>query len=405
MQRDTKKSMSTLKVALLPLFICSLVLGACGKDEPVQQRPKPEVSFFTVEPQVVDLTTELPGRTSVFQIAEIRPQINGAIQKVAFKEGSDVKEGDLLFQIDPVIYQANYDSAKASLAKAEAYLPSIEARAKRYTELLKINAVSQQDYDDTLAALAQAKADLAFCKANLAQAKTNLDYTRITAPFSGRIGKTDARIGTLVMAYQAVPLATLQQLDPIYLDVTQSSADFLRLRKHHISGTLKENEAISKKVTLLLEDGTVYKHSGELRFHDATVDPSTGSFFIRIEIPNPELMLSPGMFVRGILNEGQAPAAILVPQQAVRRSYKGDPYVFVVTDDNIIQETPIVVDRTIGNQWLLLSGVSKGDRLVMEGSLNIVDGSAVRAVPFVEKKKDGQNGTQSPNNTAGNKGK
>lgn len=405
MQRDTKKSMSIPKAALPLLLICGLVLGGCGKDDAPPQRPKPEVSFFTVEPQALDLTTELPGRTSVYQVAEIRPQINGVVQQVAFTEGSDVKEGDLLFQIDPVLYQANYDSARASLTKAEVYLPSIQARANRYRELLKTNAVSKQDYDDTVSALAQARADLAYCRANLKQAKTNLDYTRITAPFSGRIGKTDARIGTLVTAYQAVSLATLQQLDPVYVDVTQSSADFLRLRKHFESGALRENEAIARKVTLLLEDGTAYPHTGELRFQDATVNPSTGSFFIRIAIPNPDLLLYPGMYVRAVLQEGQAPEAILVPQQAVRRNYKGDPYVFIVTAENTIQETPVVLDRTIGSNWFVTSGVKKGDRLVMEGALNIADKSEVRAVPFVEKKQEGKADSQPQPDEAGNKDK
>lgn len=401
MQRETKKHITILKMAIPLLFTCGLMLGGCGSDDSGQtKRPAPEVSFFTVEPQPLDLTSELPGRTNVFQLAEIRPQVNGIIQKVAFTEGSDVTEGSLLFQIDPILYQAAFNSARASLAKAEAYLPSIQSRADRYKELLKINAVSQQDYDDTVSSLAQAKADLAYAKAALETAATNLAYTRITAPFSGRIGKTDARIGTLVTAYQAQSLATLQQLNPIYVDVTQSSVDFLRLRKHYESGALRENAAISRKVTLLLEDGTAYPHTGSLQFLDATVDPSTGSFFIRIEIPNPDLVLYPGMFVRAILQEGRAPEAILVPQQAIKRNHRGEPYAFLITPENVIREVPVVLDRTIGNQWLISSGLSKGDRIVMEGSLNIREGSTVRAVPFTEKKEEGQNGSDAPKDAA-----
>ena len=267
----------------------------------------------------------MPGRTSAYLIAEIRPQVNGIIKKRMFREGSDVKAGDLLYQIDPAPFQVAYDSAKASLGKAQANLPSIRLRAERYKELLADKAVSQQDYDDAAAAVEQAKAEIEYWKTAVEAARINLGYTRVTAPISGRIGRSSVTDGALVTAYQPTALATIQQLDPIYVDVTQSSAELLRLRRNLATGELTADEKSGKKVRILLEDGTPYPVEGTLQFRDVTVDPTTGSFTLRIVVPNPQNLLLPGMFVRAVVKEGIAEQAILVPQQGVSRNPKGEP--------------------------------------------------------------------------------
>jgi membrane fusion protein (multidrug efflux system) len=344
--------------------------------------PVPEVATVTIAPRPIELTTELPGRTSAYLIAEIRPQVNGIIKKRMFREGSDVKAGDLLYQIDPAPFQVAYDSAKASLGKAQANLPSIRSRVERYKELLVDKAVSRQDYDDAAAAVEQAKAEIEYWKTAVQAARINLGYTRVTAPISGRIGRSSVTDGALVTAYQATALATIQQLDPIYVDVTQSSAELLRLRRNLATGKLTADEKSGKKVRILLEDGTPYPVEGALQFRDVTVDSTTGSFTLRIVVPNPQDLLLPGMFVRAVVKEGIAEQAILVPQQGVSRNPKGEPIALVVDAAGTVRQRVLTLNRAIGDQWLVASGLSGGERVIVEGMLKVRPGAVVKTVPF-----------------------
>ncbi len=368
-----------------------LLLSGCEvkKGEAAPPGQTPQVSTVTVATRRVELTTELPGRTSAFRMAEIRPQVNGMILKRLFQEGSNVKAGQLLYQIDATPFQVALESAQASLGKAMANLPSIRSRVERYQELLADKAVSQQDYDDAAAAVEQVKAEIAYWKTQVEAARINLGYTRVTAPFAGRIGRSQVRIGTLVTAYQPQAFATLQQIDPIYVDVVQSSADLLRLRRSLESGRLSANGKNRKNVRLLLEDGTPYNLEGTLQFADVTVDPTTGSFSLRIVVPNPDHWLLPGMFVRAIVKEGVAEEAILVPQQGVSRNPKGEPVALVVDPSGKVEQRLLNLDRAIGNQWLVASGLAPGDRLIVEGMLNVRPGMAVNAVAFEDGKAAG----------------
>ena len=338
--------------------------------------PVPEVSVVVVEQRETELTTELPGRTAVYRMAEIRPQINGMILKRVFEEGTDVKAGQLLYQIDPEPFQVALDSAQASLGRAQANLPAVRSKAQRTRELLAGKVVSQQTYDDAAAALDQLQADIVYWKTMVETARINLGYTRITAPFAGRIGRTTVRSGTLVTAYQPAALTVLQQLDPIYVDVTQSSAELLRLRRNLESGALSVDDA-RRNVRLILEDGTPFGREGVLKFLDVTVDPATGSFAVRIEVPNPEHILLPGMFVRAIVKEGIAKQAILVPQQAVSRNPKGEPIALIVDKEQKVEQRKLVLDHAIGNEWLVSAGVAPGERLIVEGQINVRPGMAV----------------------------
>lgn len=359
-----------------------LLLAGCEGGHGQQAPPAqiPEVATVTIQPQQIELSTELPGRTSPFLVAEVRPQVNGIIQKRQFREGSDVQAGQLLYQIDPAPFQVAYDSAKASLGKAQANLPSIRLRAERYKELLVDKAVSQQDYDDAAAAVEQAKAEIEYWKTQVEAARINLGYTKVSAPIAGRIGKSNVTDGALVTAYQPTWLATIQQLDPIYVDVTQSSAELLRLKRNLEAGRLTADGEKGKKVRILLEDGTPYPTEGKLEFRDVTVDPATGSFTLRIVVPNPEHLLLPGMFVRAVVQEGIAEQAILVPQQGVTRTPKGDPVALVVDEAGTAQQRMLTLNRAIGDKWLVSSGIAPGDRVIVEGMLNVWPGAAVKAV-------------------------
>jgi membrane fusion protein (multidrug efflux system) len=377
-----------LKGTAAMMALASFLLGGCesGHGRQGGAPPVPEVATVTVEPQRLELTTELPGRTSAHLVAEIRPQVNGIIQKRLFQEGSDVKAGQLLYQIDPAPFQVAHDSAKASLGKAEANLPSIRLRAERYKELIPDKAVSQQDYDDAAAAMQQAQAEIDYWKAAVEAARINLGYSRVTAPISGRIGKSSVTDGALVTAYQPASLATIQQLDPIYVDVTQSSAELLRLKRNLETGRLSTDGKNGKKVPILLEDGTAYPLEGTLQFRDITVDPATGSFTLRIVVPNPKHLLLPGMFVRAVVQEGIAKEAILVPQQGVSRNPKGEPIALVVDEAGTVQQRKLTLNRAIGDKWLVSSGLAAGDRVIVEGLLNVRPGAAVKAVPLDSRK-------------------
>jgi membrane fusion protein, multidrug efflux system len=370
-------------IVLGAVLLNGLWLIGCDRRIEAQSAPEvPEVAIVAIQPQRVELTTELPGRTAAYRIAEIRPQVNGIIQKRLFQEGSDVKAGQLLYQIDPAPFQVAYDSAKASLGKSQANLPSIKLRVERYKELLVDKAVSHQDYDDAAAAMEQAHADIAYWKAAVEAARINLSYTRVTAPISGRVGRSSVTDGALVTAYQPMSLATIQQLDPIYVDVTQSSSELLRLKRNFETGRLSTNGKDQRNVQLLLEDGTPYPLAGTLQFRDVTVDPTTGSYTLRIVVPNPENLLLPGMFVRGVVQEGVAEQAILAPQQGVSRTPKGDPIALVVDESGTVQQRMLTLNRAIGDKWLISSGLSAGERVIIEGMLNVRPGAVVKAVPL-----------------------
>ncbi len=388
-----------------------LMLGGCERGNAQQQQappPPPEVATVTIEPQRVELTTELPGRTSPYLVSEIRPQVNGIIQKRQFREGSDVKAGQLLYQIDPAPFQVALDSARASLGKAQANLPSIRLRAERYKELLVDKAVSRQDYDDAAAAVEQAKAEIEYWKTQVEAARINLGYTQVNAPISGRIGRSSVTDGALVTAYQAASLATIQQLDPIYVDVTQSSAELLRLKRNLETGQLSADGKNGRAVRILLEDGTPYPLEGKLQFRDVTVDPATGSYTVRIVVPNPEHLLLPGMFVRAVVQEGIAEQAILVPQQGVSRNPKGESIALVVDEAGTVQQRILTLNRAIGDQWLVSSGLSAGDRVIVEGMLNVRPGAVVKDVSLDNKQTTPEapntDATQSPQTSAASAG-
>ena len=367
---------------VLMTLLSGLLLAGCDRRQQSPAPPVAEVAAVTVQPQRLVLSTELPGRTSAYRIAEIRPQVNGIIQKRIFTEGSDVKADQVLYQIDPAPFRAALDSAKASLAKSEANLPAVRLRFERYKGLLAEKAVSQQDYDDREAALKEAEADIEYWKAAVETARINLDYTRVTAPISGRIGKSNVTDGALVTAYQPIPMATIQELDPIYVDVPQSTTELLRLKRRLEDNRLSQNGTNQNKVKLILEDGTAYPLEGMLQFRDVTVDPTTGSVVLRVVVPNPEGVLLPGMFVRAVVKEGTNERAILIPQQAVSHDPKGNPIALIIDAEGKIQQRRLTLDRAIGDKWLVSSGLASGDRVIVEGMQKVRPGASAKVIPF-----------------------
>lgn len=362
-----------------------ILLGGCQNTHGRQaaQPPVPEVATVTVGTQRVVLTTELPGRTSAYRIAEIRPQVNGLIQRRLFSEGAIVKTGQALYQIDSAPFQAALGNAKAALGRAEANLPAVRSKAERYGEALADNAVSRQDYDDAAAALKQAEADVQLWKATVETARINLGYTRITAPISGRTGRSNVTEGALVTAHQPVPLVTIQQLDPVFVDVPQATSELLRLKRRLKDRRLMRNGTKQNKVKILLEDGTTYPLEGTLQFRDVSVDPMTGSVTLRILVPNPDRVLLPGMYVRAVVTEGVNEQAILVPQQGVARDPKGNPLALIVNGEGNVEQRMLGLDRAIEDKWLVSSGLSPGDRMIVEGLQNVRPGDAVKVVPWV----------------------
>ena len=358
MRRKETVYESLQRMVILMALLAGLALVGCDSGKQSTIPPPPEVATETMQPQHLVLTTELPGRTSAYLVAEIRPQVNGIIQRRIFTEGSDVAAGQVLYQIDPAPFQAALDSAEASLAKSEANLPVSRAKAERYRALLAEKAVSLQDYEDRDSALKQAEADIKYWKAAVETSRINLGYTRVTAPISGRIGKSNATDGALVTAYQSTPLATIQQLDPIYVDVPQSTSELLRLKRRMEDNRLHQNGSNQNMVKLILEDGTKYPLEGALQFRDVTVDQTTGSVVLRIVFPNPERVLLPGMFVRAVVKEGTNEQAILVPQQVVTRDPTGNPIALIVDGEGKVQQRTITVDRAIGDRWLVSSGLA-----------------------------------------------
>lgn len=420
------------KWSVLPAVVAAVLLlaGCERKKQASPPQAVPQVSTITVQPGRIMLTTELPGRTSAYRVAEIRPQVSGIIQKRLFTEGADVKDGDVLYQIDPAPFQAALDNAranhlvlqnaadqaraalKASIAdidRLEATLALARTNKKRYQESFKDNIVSAIQRDQTVTevkvaeatlqaararvennrgAVAAADAAIQQAEAALKTAHINLGYTKVMAPISGRIGRSTVTEGAIVTAYQAIALATIQQLDPIYADVPQSTTELLRLK----ASGLNEGTSDQNKVALILEDNTTYPLEGTLQFSDVTVDPTTGSVILRIVFPNPKGLLLPGMFVRTVIKEGLDEQAILVPQQGVSRDPKGNPYALVVDGDGKAGFRPLTLDRAIGDKWLVSTGLAPGDQLIVEGLLMLRPGTVVKATPFQDGKAGGASG-------------
>ena len=359
-------------------MLLSLTLLACeegGKGAPGSSGPR-EVVIIKLEPRREVYTTALAGRIASFQVAEVRPQVGGILQQRLFTEGADVKAGQALYQIDPATYEAALDSAQAALMKAEANVTPARLKAERFRELLAIKAVSKQEYDDAQAAFKQAEADVAVNRAAVKTARINLEYTKVRSPISGRIGKSAFTPGALVTANQAQALTSVRQLDPVYVDITQSSQDLLRLRAQFTNGELR-SAAEEAPVRLKLENGAMYPHEGRLQFTDVSVDESTGMVSLRALFPNPEHILLPGMYVRAVIAEGVDENALLVPQRALRRDPKGQASVLLV-DGGKVDVRLVDVGRTVGDSWQVLSGLKPGDRVIVEGGQNVRPGMSVK---------------------------
>lgn len=364
----------------LPLsgfIVCAALLTGCdGQENPQQHAQAPQVSVHIVKSAPLAVTTELPGRTDAYRVAEVRPQVSGIILHRNFTEGSDVKAGESLYQIDPATYQAAYDNAKGELVKAQAAANIAHLTVKRYVPLVGTQYVSKQEYDQAVATAQQADASVVAAKAGVESARINLAYTKVTSPINGRIGKSSVTEGALVTNGQATALATVQQLDPIYVDVTQSSSDFMRLKQQT---SLQKGDTSS--VELLMENGQPYPLKGTLQFSDVTVDESTGSITLRALFPNPQHMLLPGMFVRARIDEGTQPDAILVPQQGVTRTPRGDATVLVVNEKNQVESRTVVAPQAIGDRWLITEGLKNGDRVIISGLQKVRPGITVVAIP------------------------
>jgi membrane fusion protein (multidrug efflux system) len=364
--------------AIAPVFALALFLAGCGPQEAPHAAGPVPVTVVTLQPQKVTLQRELPGRTSPKLVAEVRPRVDGIVLKRLFEEGSLVKAGQPLYQLDDAMLRASLASAEAALARAEATLNTARLQSQRINELAPQGLVSKSDQDNSTAALQQAQADVLAAKAGVQAARIQVDYARITAPISGRIGKSAVTQGALVTANQPTPLATIQQLDPIYVDLTQSSSELLALRKALDAGTLKRTDRVP--VTILLEDGSEYRHKGQLEFADVTVDPGTGSFLQRVQVPNPENTLLPGVYLRALVSSGERSDALLVPQQGIARDPKGNAQAMVANADNLVEVRAVQVSRTLGDQWLVEGGLAAGDRVIVEGLQKIHPGATVAPV-------------------------
>ncbi len=367
---------SHARVSLLSsLIISAVLLTGCDNSGNQQAQPQaPQVSVHVVHSEPLSVTTELPGRTSAFRVAEVRPQVSGIILKRNFVEGSNIKAGESLYQIDPATYQAAWNSAKGDEAKAEAAAAIAHLTVKRYVPLLGTQYISQQEYDQAVATARQADADVVAAKAAVENARINLAYTKVTSPIDGRIGKSSVTEGALVTNGQADAMATVQQLDPIYVDVTESSNDFMRLKQESL-----QRGDDSKSVQLIMENGQPYSLKGSLQFSDVTVDESTGSITLRAVFPNPQHTLLPGMFVRARIDEGVNPQAILVPQQGVTRTPRGDATVLIVNAQNQVENREVTAAQAIGDKWLITSGLQNGDKVIVSGLQKVRPGVTVKA--------------------------
>ncbi|MEZ0274218.1 MAG: efflux RND transporter periplasmic adaptor subunit [Roseimicrobium sp.] len=385
--RRVRRSVKRLVPASALTLTVGLLLSACGK-KPAGPPPGMgmggplEVGVMTLAPTPITLTQDLPGRTSAFRVAEVRARVNGIVLKRLFTEGSDVKEGQVLYEIDPAPYQAELDRAFGALARSEANLEAARIKETRYKQLVATKAISQQELDDATASLHAIEADILAGKAAEQAARINLGYTKVTSPVSGRVGISQVTEGAYVQAGSATLLATVQQLDPMYVDVTQSSNDLLRLKKAMASGELSSLKTAQAKVELLMDDGAVYKEQGTLQFSDISVNPSTSSVTVRAIFPNPSAELLPGMFVRARLVEGRKTDALLVPQFAVSRNSKGEATAFVVGAEDKAELRVLTADRTVGNQWLITGGLKPGERIIMDNLQKMRPGAQVKAVPY-----------------------
>lgn len=384
MVRTSRSSFKNVgsRVAFAGQLAAVLLLSACA-DKAQPAPPAAEVGFVTLTTQAVPITTELTGRVTSQAVSEVRPQVNGIIRRRLFEEGAYVRAGQPLYEIDSRVYEASRNEAAAQLENARAQLTTAQAKASRYEGLTELEAVSGQDADDVTAAAQQARASVAQAQAALRSAELNLGFTRITAPISGRIGRSLLTQGALVTANQADPLATIQAMDPIFIDITESSTRILEIRKALANGGLS---AASASVTLLLEDGTEYGQAGTITFTDAVVDEATGAVTIRARIPNPNGLLLPGMFVRVRVEEGVVPNGVLAPQQGISRSTGGQATAMVLTAENKVEQRKVVTYRAIGDQWLVTSGLRAGDRLIVEGTSKATVGQTVRPVAVTLKK-------------------
>ncbi len=370
----------------IALLTATLLLAGCKPSAEQNQAPAnmpaPEVNVITLQPQTLTLHTQLPGRTSAFRVAEVRPQVGGIIIKRFFREGSDVKAGQVLYQIDPATYEASLASAKASWERAQASEAIARLKAERYRNLSKTNGVSRQENDDAEASWKQAIADVASAKAAVDTAKINVEYTKLKAPISGRIGKSTVTEGALVTAQQTTALTTIQQLDPLYVDVSQSSSDLLKLKKALADGQLEKAGPQEAKVQLLMEDGSRYGESGKLQFSDVTVDEGTGSVTVRAIFANHDQQLLPGMFVRAELGEASVKDALLVPQLAVSHDPRGKATVLVVNAQGQVEQKAFETARSVNNSWLIKEGLSAGDQVIVNGSQKVQVGMKVKATPI-----------------------
>ncbi len=426
----------SLRYAALTLLGCGFLLTSCYRQPKAPPPATPEVATVTVARKPIALTTELPGRTSPYLIAEIRPQVSGLIQKRLFTEGSDVKAGQVLYEIDPAPFKAALNNAEANLeatrkaadqaraalnaslagvSRQQATAAFARTNRQRFEELLKEKAVSASDSEQAVTganvaeatlkvteadvqsaqgAVAAAEASIQQAAAALETVRINLGYTRITAPISGRIGKSTVTDGAIVTAYQPAPLATIQQMDPIYVDVPQSTAALLRLKRRLEDGRLNNGGAEPNRVRIMQEDGTAYPLAGALQFRDVSVDPTTGSVILRMVFPNPDGVLLPGMFVRAVIKEGSNEQAILIPQQAVSRDPKGNPVALIVNAAGLVEQRMLALDRAIGDQWFVTAGLTPGEQVIAEGMQKVRPGAAVKTVPFDDGRKQPQGAAQ-----------
>ena len=385
----------TISASLLAtsLWVSVFSLQACSKQAPTEQAATVEVGVVTLKTESVALKSELAGRTTASLMSDVRPQVSGIVKSRRFEEGARVSAGQVLYEIDPAPYRSAFAEAKADLENAEAAVAAAKARDERYKDLINIGGVSKQDADDVKATYQQAVATVALKKATLDTARINLGYTQVRAPISGRIGKSTVTPGALVTANQETALATIRTLDPIYVDLTQSSAQLLRLRKLLGSEGMKSGSA---NVRLKLEDGSDYALPGMLQFQEVMVDEATGSVTLRAQFPNPDNMLLPGMYVRAVLDDAVSTQAILAPQQGVTRDARGNAIAMVVSADNQVEQRAIVAERAIGNQWLISNGLASGDRLIVEGLNKVHVGDTVR--PVLAESVDTQTATRAAKN-------
>lgn len=365
---------------LIPLFFSSVIITACDNKPAVKTTMEPEVGVVTLAPSSVNIKSELPGRALAFEIAEIRPQVGGIIIKRNFVEGDKVSKGESLYQIDPAPLQARLDSAKGALAKAQATANNVRLTLNRQSALIKSNYVSRQDYDTTRSQLNEAQANVAVAKADLEQATINLRYANVTSPIDGISGKSSVTVGALVTANQENALVTVQRLDPIYVDLTQSVQDFLRLKEEKANGQIAQQQG-KIPVELMLENGKPYRHTGTLEFSDPAVDETTGSVTLRAVFPNPEGEILPGMYVTALLDEGSQQNVLMVPQQGITHNEQGKATALILDQENVVQLREINAVKAVGNQWLVTAGLRPGDRVIVSGLQRIRPGSKARVLP------------------------